>query len=230
MVETGLTDQVLDDPREPYTQLLVSSVLPGMNMPMTPMIEQRSKRPSPCICRAACCSVVRGVSLSRSTPANASCCPGPSGAGKSTLLKMIYGNYRCDGGRILMRTTGAERSTSPAPTPRRILQCAATHARLCQPVPARGAARRRARSSWSTSALAPASRKTRARGARALLRAPEYSRAAAGTLPPATFSGGEQQRVNIARGFIADHPILLLDEPTASLDAANRARGRGTDR
>ncbi len=41
-------------------------------------------------------------------------------------------------------------------------------------------------------------------------------------LPPATFSGGEQQRVNIARGFITDHPILLLDEPTASLDAVNR--------
>ncbi len=43
------------------------------------------------------------------------------------------------------------------------------------------------------------------------------------TLPPATFSGGEQQRVNIARGFLPDLPLLLLDEPTASLDAANRA-------
>jgi alpha-D-ribose 1-methylphosphonate 5-triphosphate synthase subunit PhnL len=41
-------------------------------------------------------------------------------------------------------------------------------------------------------------------------------------LPPATFSGGEQQRVNIARGFLPDVPILLLDEPTASLDGANR--------
>lgn len=42
------------------------------------------------------------------------------------------------------------------------------------------------------------------------------------SLAPSTFSGGEQQRVNIARGFIADYPVLLLDEPTASLDNANR--------
>jgi alpha-D-ribose 1-methylphosphonate 5-triphosphate synthase subunit PhnL len=41
-------------------------------------------------------------------------------------------------------------------------------------------------------------------------------------LPPATFSGGEQQRVNIARGFSGDHALLILDEPTASLDAENR--------
>jgi alpha-D-ribose 1-methylphosphonate 5-triphosphate synthase subunit PhnL len=41
-------------------------------------------------------------------------------------------------------------------------------------------------------------------------------------LSPTTFSGGEQQRVNIARGFAYNYPALLLDEPTASLDGKNR--------
>src|SRR5690606_29276110 len=58
----------------------------------------------------------------------------------------------------------------------------------------------------------------RARGLLARLNLPETL----WSLPPATFSGGEQQRVNIARGFITPHPVLLLDEPTASLDAKNR--------
>jgi len=39
---------------------------------------------------------------------------------------------------------------------------------------------------------------------------------------PTQLSGGEQQRVNIARGFIRDYPVLLLDEPTASVDPVAR--------
>lgn len=42
------------------------------------------------------------------------------------------------------------------------------------------------------------------------------------SLSPTTFSGGEKQRVNIARAFSVSYPILLLDEPTSALDAANR--------
>ena len=73
-------------------------------------------------------------------------------------------------------------------------------------------------SRWSRSARTGRRRATRAKSLLARLNLPEKLWA----LPPATFSGGEQQRVNVARGFITPHPVLLLDEPTASLDAKNR--------
>jgi alpha-D-ribose 1-methylphosphonate 5-triphosphate synthase subunit PhnL len=145
---------------------------------------------------------------------------GPSGAGKSSILKMIFGNYRCDGGRIGIRHEGAEIDLASA-EPRQVLSVrrstigyvsqflravprVATIDVVAEPLIAGGMTRPDAQAK-----------------AGALLRRlniPERLWA----LPPSTFSGGEQQRVNIARGFISNLPILLLDEPTASLDAANR--------
>jgi len=163
--------------------------------------------------------VVRGVSFE----VNAGECvvlSGPSGAGKSSILKMIFGNYRCDGGRIGVRHDGAVTDLAKA-EPREILSVrrstigyvsqflravprVPTIDVVAEPLVATGTPRHEARD--------------QAGDLLHRLNIPERLWA----LPPSTFSGGEQQRVNIARGFISDHPILLLDEPTASLDAANR--------
>ena len=146
---------------------------------------------------------------------------GPSGAGKSTLMRSLYGNYRAETGTILVRH-GGEMVDIAAADPRTIL--AVRHETL-------GYVSQFLRVVPRVSALDVVAEVLLARGidqdaardqARALLlRLNIPSRLHA--IPPATFSGGEQQRVNLARGFIASHPILLLDEPTASLDAENRA-------
>ena len=163
--------------------------------------------------------VVRGVSFG----VNAGECvvlSGPSGAGKSSILKMIFGNYRCDGGRIAVRHQGAMVDLAAA-EPRAILNVrrhtigyvsqflravprVAALDVVAEPLLATGSPREEARE--------------RAGGLLRRLNIPERLWG----LPPSTFSGGEQQRVNIARGFVSDLPVLLLDEPTASLDAANR--------
>ncbi len=146
---------------------------------------------------------------------------GPSGAGKSSILKMIFGNYRCDSGRIGIRHRDTLIDLATA-EPRQVLNVrrstigyvsqflravprVATIDVVAEPLIVNGLARTDARQ--------------RAGALLHRLNIPERL----WQLPPATFSGGEQQRVNIARGFISDLPILLLDEPTASLDAANRA-------
>lgn len=146
---------------------------------------------------------------------------GPSGAGKSTLMRSLYGNYRAEAGRIMVRHQSEMVDIATA-EPRTVLairrQTLGYVSQFLRVVPRVGT-------------LDIVADELIVRGV-----SPDEARVAAGALllrlniprrmhniPPATFSGGEQQRANLARGFIAGHPILLLDEPTASLDAENRA-------
>lgn len=145
---------------------------------------------------------------------------GPSGSGKSSLLRLMYGNYRPTAGRIEINHGGTLLDIVTA-TPRQVLRArrrtlgfvsqflrviprVATIDIVRDPLLARGVD--------STTAT------RRASDILARLNLPERL----WPLPPATFSGGEQQRVNIARSFVEPAPILLIDEPTASLDEANR--------
>ncbi|MFD1697616.1 phosphonate C-P lyase system protein PhnL [Roseibium aestuarii] len=147
---------------------------------------------------------------------------GPSGAGKSSILKMIYGNYRCDEGQILVVRKPDEIIDIAHAAPRRML--ALRHdtigyvSQFLRVIP-RVSALDVVAEPLLTQGADEETARARARDLLSRLNVPERL----WSLPPATFSGGEQQRVNIARGFIADYPVLLLDEPTASLDAANRA-------
>ncbi len=145
---------------------------------------------------------------------------GPSGIGKSSILKMLYGNYAIDSGQILIKHEGQMVDIGSA-APRTVLEV--RHRSL-------GYVSQFLRTVPRVAAVDVVAEPLLARKFPV-----EEARERAGellsklnlprelwSLPPATFSGGEQQRVNIARGFITDHAILLLDEPTASLDAANR--------
>jgi alpha-D-ribose 1-methylphosphonate 5-triphosphate synthase subunit PhnL len=164
--------------------------------------------------------VVAGVEFTVA-PGECVALAGPSGAGKSSVLKMIFGNYRCDAGQILVQREG-ERTDVARADPRTILKLRRTTigyvSQFLRAVP-RVAAIDVVAEPLLASGLAREAARGQAGALLARLNVPERL----WELPPATFSGGEQQRVNIARGFLPDLPILLLDEPTASLDAANRA-------
>ena len=146
---------------------------------------------------------------------------GPSGAGKSTLMRCLYGNYGAGAGRIWLAYRGAELDLASA-DPRAVIEArresigyvsqflrviprVSTRDIVAEPMVARGMVRSDALS--------------RASALLDRLNLPERLH----SLPPATFSGGEQQRVNLALGFGPRYQVLLLDEPNASLDAANRA-------
>jgi alpha-D-ribose 1-methylphosphonate 5-triphosphate synthase subunit PhnL len=146
---------------------------------------------------------------------------GPSGAGKSSILKMIYGNYRCERGAIHVATpTGPVDIACAAPREVLVLrrETIGYVSQFLRVIPRVGALDIVAAAAREDG-TAPDTALDRARDLLGRLNVPQRL----WSLPPATFSGGEQQRVNIARGLAARRPILLLDEPTASLDARNRA-------
>lgn len=148
---------------------------------------------------------------------------GASGLGKSTLLKLVYANYRASAGRITVQSRTGPVDVTQA-TPREMVSLrrdtigyVSQFLRVIPRVPALDVvAEPLAEDAGDDSAAIEAAREE-ARRWLARLRIPERL----WHLPPATFSGGEQQRINIARNMIKPKPLLLLDEPTASLDAAN---------
>lgn len=159
--------------------------------------------------------VMAGAHL-RVEPGECVALTGQSGAGKSTLMRMIYGNYLAASGSI--RIGGVDVATA---TPREIiclrretLGYVSQFLRVVPRVPTRTVV------AEPLLALGRPEGEAHARAEELLmmLNIPERL----WSLSPTTFSGGEQQRVNIARGFAHEYPAMLLDEPTASLDARNR--------
>ena len=146
---------------------------------------------------------------------------GHSGSGKSTLLRSLYANYLPDSGHIWVKHQQEWVDLVSAPARQilalrrdtigwvsqflRVIPRITTLEVVMQPLLERGTDRQES--------------EERAKALLSRLNVPSRLWA----LAPSTFSGGEQQRVNIARGFIADYPLLLLDEPTASLDSTNSA-------
>jgi alpha-D-ribose 1-methylphosphonate 5-triphosphate synthase subunit PhnL len=163
--------------------------------------------------------VLRDVTLAVS-PGECLALVGPSGAGKSTLLRSLYGNYRPDAGSIRVRhrddwveLVGAEPRVT-LDVRRRTVGFVSQFLRVIPRIAAVDVVAEPA----IRLGTGPAEARRRAEFLLGVLGIPSRL----WSLPPATFSGGEQQRVNIARSLIADYPILLLDEPTASLDDDNR--------
>ena len=159
--------------------------------------------------------VMEGASL-RVAPGECVALIGASGAGKSTLMRMIWGNYLAASGSIMVGTTDVARA---APRDiialrRATLGYVSQFLRVVPRVPTVDVVAE----PLLTLGVPPDEARDRAKAMLARLNIPQRL----WSLSPTTFSGGEQQRVNIARGFIHPYPALLLDEPTASLDAANR--------
>ncbi len=145
---------------------------------------------------------------------------GASGMGKSTMLRMIYGNYLPSQGSVAIMHDGAYLDLTAAPphvtldVRRRTLGYVSQFLRVIPRIPTLDLVME----PLLENGIAVDEARDRAERMLETLNLPRTLWG----LPPATFSGGEQQRVNIARVMVRDYPVLLLDEPTASLDAANR--------
>ncbi|NDV97791.1 phosphonate C-P lyase system protein PhnL [Salipiger sp. PrR002] len=160
--------------------------------------------------------VMEGASLSVA-PGECVALVGNSGAGKSTLMRMIYGNYLAGSGCIMVGDVDVARAEPREilTLRREVLGYVSQFLRVVPRVPTLEVVAEPVLAAGGSAAEGEA----RARELLARLNIPERL----WSLSPTTFSGGEQQRVNIARGFAHGFPALLLDEPTASLDATNRA-------
>lgn len=165
-------------------------------------------------------SVLDGVDLTVNAGQCVALC-GPSGAGKSSLIRCLYANYLPQGGRILIRHEDVWVDLMTA-TPnvvldirKRTMGYVSQFLRVIPRVPALDVV------SEPLRALGIDEQSAHERAEELLMRLQIPRRM--WSLAPATFSGGEQQRINIARGFVVNYPVLLLDEPTASLDAKNCA-------
>ncbi|WP_300062980.1 phosphonate C-P lyase system protein PhnL [uncultured Roseobacter sp.] len=159
--------------------------------------------------------VISGVSFSVA-PGECVALTGASGAGKSTLMRMIYGNYLTQSGSIRIGDVDIVQSEprEVIALRREVLGYVSQFLRVVPRVPTLDVVADPLRALDVSAQEAQA----RAQSLLALLNIPERL----WSLSPTTFSGGEQQRVNIARGFAHEYPAMLLDEPTASLDATNR--------
>ena len=149
---------------------------------------------------------------------------GPSGMGKSTLLKLIYANYRATAGQILVKQSDDALLDVTHASPRQLLAMrqhtvgyVSQFLRVIPRVSALDVVAEPLFEDAMGDPQALAAAREMASSWLERLRIPQRL----WPLPPATFSGGEQQRVNIARNLIKPKPLVLLDEPTASLDAAN---------
>lgn len=145
---------------------------------------------------------------------------GPSGAGKSSVLKIVAGTYLASAGSVKVLHRGAMVDLVGLAAREMIAVRRETIANVTQFL--RAIPRVPAIELVAAPVVAALGREAAMARAGELLARLNLPRGLWG-LPPATFSGGEKQRVNIAAGFIRAAPLLLVDEPTASLDAANRA-------